>query len=367
MKKITPYTYIAALAALLCTACSKSDGEGPDPLPDTPEETQVIGFGASASDAQSAERAASFSASSPAMRTASRAATKFINDEAFKQDGKFYVYSNYDYSKVDGKYTKTVPEFQKQLVTYDAVTDPQKPKWTYTPKKYWSASGAYHFIGCYPTQADIVSSSTGKNLVVNYSIHADNYDLMVAYHHRDMETETGNRTRPVELLFNHALSAIRLKMKSKQGKVYTLKNVHFRNLYTVGVLVYNELNISNCWKQVYKHTSSEIYNYDGIATDLITEDTPEKPTFKSDFLLAIPQTVNPDPPVDDKPKAELRFTIEVAGQQVTTIKTLPTLQWEAGKMYTYVVNVQPGAQTTIEVETTQWDPIDATSEDIIIE
>ena len=346
-------------------ACS-SDTPRPDGGYDGGLEEGVIGFGAKSGEE---------------MKD-SRGVVDPVDNDKFLQAGKFLVYSNYDYDMVNGSYVHSVPEFQKQEVTYDAPTQ----KWTYSPKRFWSGTGAYHFRACFPTTADIISSSNGKNLAIDYSIYKDSYDLMVAYHYRDMATTPdADKAKPVNLIFNHALAAIRFKMIAETGKEYQLSGASIYNLYTVATFSYNlgvnsdqatvdpqwnEKLLKN-WQLAYWDSNKNPYGYTGKPTDLITDDT-AKETYISPYMYVIPQEVNKwtKKPTDMNDKREytaITFTIQVNGQHVTTVKELPEFTWYPGKKYTYLIKVKPGMQTTIEVVTTDWEAVDATGDDIIID
>lgn len=338
-------------------ACSANDPE--IPTEPTVPDGLPIGFGALSHTVTDDSRADGASATDG-----------FVDDAKFKQEGKFLVYSNYDYNLVNGKYTESVPEFQKQMVEYKILST-SEAKWTYEPKRYWSGTGAYHFRACFPVNADIVPSSNGKNLAVNYSIYKDNYDLMVAFHKRDMATYQGNKTEKVNLEFNHALAAVRLKLLASKGKQFTLKRISIKDLYTVGVFSYicdinsddaqtnwPEALFSN-WLPSYLDPSENIYGFTGSAPITDSDAT----TFKSKFLFAIPQELDP---TRERP-TKLMFTVEVDGQEVSTVKKLPAKRWLPGRKYTYLIHVEPGGDTEIEVVATDWEKVDAAGDDIIIE
>ena len=61
--------------------------------------------------------------------------------------------------------------------------------WEYSPLKYWRKGGIYDFSAVYPYSVNSQYGSSGNRLVITYSMHADNYDLMVAAAERDLRTD----------------------------------------------------------------------------------------------------------------------------------------------------------------------------------
>ena len=159
-----------------------------------------------------------------------------VDESEFKKVGKFHVFSNYEYK--DAGVSKSIPEFQNQLVTYA----PSTSSWTYSPKKFWRGTGAYHFRSYFPENADVVRSSSGRNLAINYSIYAHDFDLMVAYRHRDVDQENASSkpTTKVNLCFQHALAGIRFKIVAlpEDKNIYSLRQLYARNLYRLVLLIH---------------------------------------------------------------------------------------------------------------------------------
>ena len=91
-----------------------------------------------------------------------------------------------------------------------------------------------------------------------------------------------------------------------------------------------------------------------------------------DWELMIPQSLVV---AADEESPSVTFVVEMnwgsGKHEVTTTMPLPTTgegvpnAWKAGKMYSYLITVQPNT-ADIEVITTDWDVVNAYSEDIIL-
>ena len=301
-----------------------------------------------------------------------------VDESEFKKVGKFHVFSNYEYK--DAGVSKSIPEFQNQLVTYD----PSTSSWTYSPKKFWRGTGVYHFRSYFPENADVVRSSSGRNLAINYSIYAHDFDLMVAYRHRDVDQENASRkpTTKVNLCFQHALAGIRFKIEAlpEDKNRYSLRRLYARNLYTVGLLAYTlnadsdspdfyddqgNSRLFDNWKVSYFDSYNQLYPYVGKNEDYVDK----AKSFVSPTVLVIPQKVASGSEGQSKIcfLLEVKHSLEEQGELVLTEKEIPPTTWYPGKIYTYLFKVKPDLTLDIQVQVSPWQELQGGSDNIIIE
>lgn len=288
-----------------------------------------------------------------------------VDQELFDQAGsEFLVFADYRYNEDAASptgYRDSITVFRGQAVTSDGT------KWTYSPLQFWHKNGAYDFRAVWPSTADALENSTGQALAVTYSLFKDDYDLMVAYKHRDM-AKYASEGSVVGLEFRHALSAVNVMIKksSADAQPYTLKNVYFKNLYSVGILpfIHNPETgeeLSALWRLTYIDNAARLHET-AFDTQLTAEGT------ATPYMFMLPQDVNGSG-YDTENPAMLCFVLDVNGQEVTSEVILPPYgttgytRWVAGTVYTYEVTVKASG-VDLSVVTTQWDEIEATADDI---
>lgn len=108
--------------------------------------------------------------------------------------------------------------------------------WNYSPLVNWKETGTYYFAGVYPYNSNGGASlnTTTYQISVPYAA-GDNKDVMLARQSRTMGTP--NATRPVNLVFNHACSAVRFLFGTAQGSdVYYLTDFRVEGVYGNGTL-----------------------------------------------------------------------------------------------------------------------------------
>lgn len=319
-----------------------------------------------------------------AAMPATRATANLVDQNEFDAVGsEFLVFADYRFNTDNTSptgYRDSISIFRNVAVRSQGAGK----TWEYSPLQFWQQVGAYDFRAVWPSSADVLRTSNGQALGVSYSIFSDNIDLMVAYKRRIMPINDGNTV--VGLDFRHALSAVRVYLvNSEDGQPIQVENIFFRNLYAVGVLVFTgrenddagdtsvptytqEDNLlTNQWRLVYKDDVSELHNIEKNKEYLVVADALVKSD--DDFVFMLPQEVNVphnNVAIADEDMAKVCFNISVGGQTLYNEVNLPEYKWEAGKKYTYLLTVRPGEKTNVTVITTEWDPVTATADDIVI-
>lgn len=100
--------------------------------------------------------------------------------------------------------------------------------------KYWETTGTYKFRSVFPTTADIQSNTSCDKLVIDYSMHESNYDLLVAA--KNFDARPSDNLVPLQ--FRHANAAVRFRFKTVTQDIY-LTGFSLQNVYTLGTLNYS--------------------------------------------------------------------------------------------------------------------------------
>lgn len=243
--------------------------------------------------------------------------------------------------------------------------------WEYSPLKFWRKGGVYDFSAVYPYDVNCQYGSSGNRLVITYSMHAQDYDLMVAATERDLTSS--DDTSPVGLTFYHACAAVRfLFCKGSETNEYYIDSFHLQYLHSVGILVYNSGNLTvQNWNSAEYRSSSVLEWKAETLSDRVYV-----PKQYSDFTgekwhFVIPQNLN----ADDGNHPSVSFTVHVNDDTtpVETILPLPVsynngndVLWEPGKTYTYYIQIQPST-ASITVKVTPWDSYFVAVDDISFE
>ncbi|MBQ6881896.1 MAG: fimbrillin family protein [Alistipes sp.] len=351
-------TIVSLLATLLLVGCSQSSGdEMPEPTPQ-PDQPQAITFG-TAEDVKG------------------RASTLIgATDQAEFRSQPLAVYGDWIYNEAGDR--REV--FHNVEVSYNG-TPPSPSGWNYSPVKYWQPGGRYEFRAYWPAAAPVLGTATARTLALEYSMLTRNEDLMVAY----TECPTGNNGQPVPLQFHHTLAAVAVKFCSVDSECeYRLKNLFFTSLNYIGALPFDstdqEPDVTHDW--VYTEGSrsyvdpTNIFNSERLREWSSTEgrvipasidDYPEE------FDLFLPQSLVVGAGIA---KPSITFTVDVIWGTTDTITMtieLPTtdssgneMVWRAGRKYIYLITVQPD-RFDIEVRTTEWDEVNGSVGDIVIQ
>ncbi|MBR6346908.1 MAG: fimbrillin family protein [Bacteroidales bacterium] len=319
-----------------------------------------------------------FSAGGSGMHIEGKAGAELQDPTSFQTVGNsFAVYGTWTVSN-----GTSANVFTKQTVTLTHDSNDGLDKWLYSPLRYWQKSGKYQFRAVYPTTAATTSSSNASSLIVTYSMSTEDYDLMVACsRERDMAL---NDTTIVDLEFRHACAAIRfLFRKGTQATAdYHLKSFELQYILSVGSLVFVSTDdtepLDGQWWVADDFRPSSIYSWSGnIQVPALYEDFPGSGTTWEEWHCVIPQRVYNRNSETEVPSVRFSSSIlegsEYTDPAFTTIELPSTymdgseskpVYWEAGKMYTYYIQIQPGG-AQITVETTDWDSYKVAVEDMI--
>lgn len=241
--------------------------------------------------------------------------------------------------------------------------------WTYEPVQYWKRNRYYRFRAYHPYDADVLfSASNADEITIDYRIAEHQYDLLVAFAQRH---SVGTVT-PVELQFEHVLSALRFKICYNDGipaeQTDKIETFHITGISPAGTMVYTHQKLPTAdyltsfwtWTPSSYDGSSAYYEWNGskeFGVYYPDTDTGVKPVDIFDgegIVFAVPQTCS----ASASRPTTVHFTTERGGAAVDHSATLPKLAWESGKIYTYTLHVSK-TDVSVKVTIKDWELIDS--------
>ena len=348
----------------LALACSCSRNEQVD------DPGEVIAFSIGAQDAPESRSTGSV----------------LVTNDNLKVDGSEIAVYGYHGGASD--YSGKTPVFETdgaKRVYYNSSGNAGKLNWDYdyiagTNKVKWIRSDYYRFRAFYPYSllSKVNSSSNAEILALDYSLMENDSDLLVAYSTRfpagDLEG-----VGPVELKFQHALSALKFVVKKENTDVSEkIKEFYLTGLFQTGGLVYTssdatQLNgtqtlnwipsVSDEDNPVHHWIAADETKYKEIVSKGVTVYGDGDDEDDNDgFVFAIPMNgkYKNEDIVKTLPKVYANFRTDKGGTVLHTAQ-LPDILWEPGKKYIYTITVK---QATVSVVVTikPWAIIEAGAE-----
>ena len=238
--------------------------------------------------------------------------TKAISKNIFDEGDEFGVYAYY--VPAGGSWSPTsLTLINNQKVHYDGTT------WSYDPPKYWpsNTNDNLHFFAYYPYDANF--SFSGSKMT--YSL--DSKDILVA-------TATPTEQSTVELEFNHALTAIEVRMMSLEGEDISVSKLEFKNIHNGANLHYDGNTVT--WETLDETSQTFSRSFDCNTTipakgGLVTI----KPTEGGDMMFMIPQKLFYGDEYDPDKVPYLQVTATRSGLEV--IKKYNLAKKQVGESY----------------------------------
>lgn len=276
-----------------------------------------------------------------------------VKTEAQLQASGFGIYGNYT---SDGNTTLNVFSGTDAVrVYYDGSTS----AWKYDDRQPWLRTMHYRFRAYWPyykadgsTRVDVSHNSNASQLVVTYRL-ADDFDLLVATATRYPITEgTGTVIMP----FRHALSALRFKIRFKDGSSTAaetsdvLTSFHLNGLYVVGSLSYGDATGAEPermhWIASVFDSKSELFKWDGTKTFTASD---AATVYDGDgVVFVIPQSIGKD-------SCFAHFKTN-NGNGADNSVALPAGSFEPGYIYTYTFVVGTSS-VDVKVDIQDWDEV----------
>ena len=345
MNKVLKYN-ILAIFTLCLLSCRKTDVD---------EGVFALSFNARAQDIEQEVKA-----------VAGDGIVKTTNDNLTSRQFGVYGVWNDTQESIGGN--NVFLQSTAQEVKYNSDTK----EWEYSPVQYWKLNKFYRFRAYHPYSGDsftVNPSSSTDNILIEYNIIPGKEDLLVGF--AAVEAKVANIKEEVKFEFQHALCGLQFKIALKNvpeiadGDKDYITEFHIEGLIPTGTLRYTYdpsdvlLPIID-WIATY-YDSGSYFSWTGKK---------EFPKYKGDnavnifggtdkMVFCIPQTCSS---ANDKPTTVHFKTL--SGGDAENSAVLPTLAWEPGKIYTYILLVNK-SDLEIKVSIKDWKEIQS-SEDVYL-
>ena len=230
--------------------------------------------------------------------------------------------------------------------------DGSTASWDYDGDRYyWNMTAAYQFRSAFTNGHDTeIGSASASSVTVDYK---GGYDLMVA-----ATSLASSAPKSATLYFGHACSAVRFycvdptRSSSATTANYNIKRFTLNNVSKTGTLTYNGSGMA--WAPA--SPTAEVFT---LSTEWpVPSNNDDATAALTPWFFFVPQNLEDN-------NASIEFTFAPTGIDHSVdvkydLKNADTTspKWEAGKMYTYFIVLDP-AGIQFDVDWTTW----ATSED----
>lgn len=212
--------------------------------------------------------------------------------------------------------------------------------WTYDNTQRWVSNSIFGFFACYPQDAGFVKDEENLSVTMTYETpDAANEDILVATTFVDTSTPGYNETVP--LTFKHLFSKVNIRVKQNKGTNerdnFIIDKITLRNVKSKGTCkAFQDIDV--VWE--YDNTATKTFTKDIEGDNIIDFETGIM--LSDDGLLLLPQTI-----AANSIELEVAFRVGLEGNtDISTFESktykayLPnTVNWEAGKSYTYTAQV----------------------------
>ena len=273
--------------------------------------------------------------------------------------GIFGFKTSSDDSSITGNLNNVFSTTDAQEVGWD--TD--EGKWTYSPKRRWENSMHYRFRAFWPYDVELNPDSNASRIGIEYKATTESYDLLVAYATRYPLNEG---IQPVRLVFHHALSGLRFKIrfdsKVKKGTVDYVNRFYLQGMYSVGYMIYGQMADSDPVDKIewifdrYGNTfdkTSRMFDWTGKEKFSIAANATDKSevatVFDNDKVVFIPpQTLSSSLGV-----TTANFYTQTGGDALHSVD-IPRTTLEPGKIYTFTLVIHD-TYLTVDIDIKDWD------------
>ena len=249
--------------------------------------------------------------------------------------GIFGFKTSSDDSSITGNLTNVFSTTDAQEVGWSQSDG----KWTYSPKRRWENSMHYRFRAFWPYDVELNPDSNASRIGIEYKATTESYDLLVAYATRYPLNEG---IQPVRLLFHHALSGLRFKIrfdsKVKKGTVDYVNRFYLQGMYSVGYMIYGQMADSDPVDKI-----EWIFDRYGNTFDKTGR------MFDCDKVVFIPpQTLSSGLGV-----TTANFYTQTGGDALHSVD-IPRTTLEPGKIYTFTLVIHD-TYLTVDIDIKDWD------------
>lgn len=203
--------------------------------------------------------------------------------------------------------------------------------WSYAPRSLF-ASSSFNKDGYSLTGYTIPATVTSQQ------------DLIVAY----TPMNSGSGQSPVDISFKHALAAVRFKTNfiDCSLKSVSISNVYVKGDLSIGV---NNKDVNFLWENLSSSTTTFTQNFSSV--DFDGDGLQDKSGNKIFFMIPQKSTSGH--------KAKLNITVENTSHETVTVTKEIDIDWEAGKIYTYILSYDSETQdVNIQVRGQKFESLD---------
>lgn len=212
--------------------------------------------------------------------------------------------------------------------------------WTYDNTQLWIDNSVFGFFACYPQNIGFEATEYNgyKTIALNYeTTDAANEDILVATTFVDTRTAY---EKTVPITFKHLFSKVNIRVKQNKGTNerdnFIIDKITLRNVKSKGTCLALQ-DIDVVWEY---DTTTKTFTKNIPGDDIIDFETGIM--LSDDGLLLLPQTIEAN-----SIELEVAFRVGLEGNtDISTFESktykvyLPnTVNWEAGKSYTYTAQV----------------------------
>lgn len=296
---------------------------------------------------------------------------------------------------------------QERMKVFDNVVvrleDDAQTLWSYSPKKKWrwgSGADSYDFLAVanpdavtdialpkqdlyvpsaeFPGNVHPVSRKDDDEspftLSVSYDATYAQYDLLMAGVRRS--TSESNPSAKVPLVFQHALSAVKVKfIKDSGGADFRVTAFHFYDLM-VRADIEASLSPSLTFSKAAVEYSpdpefGEEKSYDS-ATPVNTDNPTYEPYGADNWALLLPQSLRngangrPTLIVTFNTSSEVSYTREIRLDQILDEHGQIIDEWLPGRKYVYEIHILMDGGVLVNVTTTPWEEVEAATPGLMI-
>lgn len=272
------------------------------------------------------------------------------------------------------------------------LTRGQDNVWRYQPIKNWETTGHYYFAAVWPSASYPDVRLDASSVSINYQAgDSHNVDLMLAREDRDRSN--GGGTEAVNLLFKHACSAVRFLFgKTSDATNYVLTSFKLIDLETNGTLtvplastspsaIADGWHLSGSRNELFTWTAFDPSDYIAIPLPDYSKENTDKDAFinsfgdsKKGWFYMLPQTMSASSAVEFKIRAIINNggNIEYGNEILTRLSiedrddVVGADRWIPNDVYNYYVTITQKGMS-INVVTTSWDEVQATTEIVTFE
>ena len=276
---------------------------------------------------------------------------------------------------------------QERMKVFDNVVvsleDDAQNLWSYSPKQKWrwgSGADSYDFLAVANPDAvtDIASRKDDDEspftLSVSYDATYAQYDLLMAGVRRS--TSESNPSAKVPFVFQHALSAVKVKfIKDSGGADFRVTAFHFYDLMVRADIEASLSPSLTFSKAAVEYSPEPVFGEtkEYASAVLVNADNPSYEPYGADnWALLLPQSLDqssnghPTLIVTFNTSQDVSYTREIRLDEIPDEQGQIINEWLPGRKYVYEIHILMDGGVLVNVTTTPWDEVEAATPGLMI-